>query len=453
MQRLLALMLMVIGIAIGGLGATTAAAQTPPVQPGNEAIILTVRGAITPLVAQYVDRGIAEAERSGARCVVIQLDTPGGLDSAMRTIIQRILISPVPVIVYVSPAGGRAASAGTFIAYAAHISAMAPNTTIGSASPISVGQDGQAQQMPETLQNKVTNDAVSYIRGLAERRGRNADWAERAVREAANLTAVAAVEQRVVDLLAPDLPQLLSQLHGRTVELERGRTTLDTVGLVPRAVDPTIGEAFLQMVSDPTIAYILLSLGMLGLYFEFQNPGAILPGVAGAISLVIALFALGTLPVNWAGVLLMALAFGLFAIDLFAPSHGILTVGGLISFLMGSLLLINTNIEPAMQIAPSAILAVMLGLSAFLVFMLYAFWGDHRRRPITGREGLIGAVAITRTPLAPDGTVFIEGERWHATSQSGPIAAGQRVRVLAVEGLALTVERLDESPTATLAQA
>jgi membrane-bound serine protease (ClpP class) len=430
------LLLILVGLALSLVGRPVEAARAAGDGP---ILVLTVQGAITPVVAQYIERGINEAERLEARAIVLRLDTPGGLDGAMRAIIQRTLTSRVPVIAYVSPTGGRAASAGTFIIYAAHLAAMAPSTTIGSASPVSLGQDGQPQAQSEAMTNKVTNDAVSLIRGLAERRGRNADWAEQAVRRAANLTASDALQQRVVEIIANDLDDLLRQADGRSVTLEQGPLTLRTAGVARQEFQPNPAESFLQLITDPTIAYLLLSLGMLGLYFEFSNPGAILPGVVGAIALVVALFALGSLPVNWAGVLLMALAFVMFGLELFAPTHGALMIGGIISFVLGSLLLINSSAEPIFQIAPSAILAVTLSLAAFGVFAVVAIWRDHHRRPTVGGEALVGEVAVVRSALRPRGMVVLGGERWRAISQVGPIDSGQSVRVLAVHGLELVV--------------
>jgi membrane-bound serine protease (ClpP class) len=443
-MRWLALALLSAHLILAGL----LLAPTVPAQaqsPADEVVVLSVDGAITPVVAGYIDRGLSEAERDGARAVVIVMDTPGGLDTAMRAIIQRILASEVPVITYVSPGGARAASAGTFISYAAHVAAMAPSTTIGSASPVSLGQDGQAQETSDTMEAKVTNDAVSYIRGLAERRGRNADWAERAVREAANLTASQALEMNVIDVLASDLGDLLRQVDGREVDLASGRVTLQTAEASVRRLDPHLGEAFLQLIANPTLAYLLLSLGLLGLYLELSNPGSILPGVAGTILLITALFALGSLPVNWAGVLLIVLAFILFAADVWTTSHGVLTVGGLIAFILGSLMLLNTNAGPFFQIVPGVMAAVIISLSAFTLIISALAVGTLRRRPATGIESLIGATAVARTRLDPDGTVFLEGERWRAHSQSGPVERGQRVRVQAIKGLDLVVTVADDT--------
>jgi membrane-bound serine protease (ClpP class) len=321
---------------------------------------------------------------------------------------------------------------------------MAPNTTIGSASPVSIGSDGKVEEQSETMTKKVTNDAVSYIRGLAEQRGRNADWAERAVREAANLSATEAKAQGVVEIIATDLDDLLRQANGRTVTLDAAAAAIQTEGAPTRLVEPNLAEEFLQLISDPTVAYLLLSLGLLGIYLELSNPGSLLPGIAGAILLLVALFALGSLPVNWAGALLMILAFALFAVDLFAPTHGVLTLGGLVAFVLGSLLLINTEGNPAFEILPGAIAAVALSLAGFSLFISTVVIRDRHRRPVTGREGMLGAVGAARSALTPDGTVFVEGERWRATSRSGPVEAGRPVRVVAVNGLDLVVEAVAE---------
>jgi membrane-bound serine protease (ClpP class) len=440
MRRWFTLACLVLGglALLAAIGAPTAArAQTPGA--ARAVVVLTVTGAITPVTAWYVERGITEAERANAAAVVLQIDTPGGLDTAMRAIIQRILTSKVPVITYVSPTGARAASAGTFISYAAHVAAMAPSTTIGSASPVSLGESGQPQEQSETMTAKVMNDAVSYIRGLADLRGRNAAWAERAVREAANLPAREAHEQRVVDLIAADLPDLLRQAHGRQVALEQGVAVLDTAGATTRPVERSWIEGFMQLVADPTVAYLLLSLGLLGIYLEMANPGSLLPGVTGAILLVLALFSLGSLPVNWAGALLMVLAFVLFGIDLFTPTHGVLTVGGIVAFVLGSMLLINTDANPAFQIAPAAIAAVVVSMAAFSLGISTLVVRDLRRRPVSAASITLGAVGEARTPLRPGGMVFINGERWRAVSQSGPIESGATVRVVAVNGLELEV--------------
>jgi|UniRef100_A0A7C1X1E8 membrane-bound serine protease (ClpP class) len=411
---------------------------------GERVYLVEVDGPITPVIADYVDRSLKQATDLGAEAVVIRLNTPGGLSSAMDDIVQDILQSPVPVVVYVAPEGARAASAGVFITYAAHIAAMAPATNIGSASPVLIGQDGQTTTPDETMQRKVVNDAVAKIRSLAERRGRNADWAEQAVREAVNITAEQAAALNVVDLVAPSLDALLEAVDGRTVTTTAGEVTLRTKNAEVVPINMTVLERFFQILSDPNIAYILLSLGMLGLFFELANPGAILPGVLGGILLLLGLYALGTLDVNWAGVLLMGFAFLLFLIDLYVPTHGVLTLGGIISFALGSLLLLQSPANPAFQLSRSVIIAVTGTVAAVFLLLVYLVARAHARRPATGREALIGARAVVRRALEPEGLVFVEGELWRARSLSGPIPAGQSVRIVGMEGLVLLVEPFTE---------
>lgn len=411
---------------------------------GERVYLVEVDGPITPVIADFVDRSLKQAADLGAEAVVIRLNTPGGLSSAMDDIVQDILQSPVPVVVYVAPEGARAASAGVFITYAAHIAAMAPATNIGSASPVLIGQDGETTTPDETMQRKVVNDAVAKIRSLAERRGRNADWAEQAVREAVNITAEQAAALNVVDLVAPSLDALLEAVDERTVTTTAGEVTLRTKNAEVVPINMTVLERFFQILSDPNIAYILLSLGMLGLFFELANPGAILPGVLGGILLLLGLYALGTLDVNWAGVLLMGFAFLLFLIDLYVPTNGVLTLGGIISFALGSLLLLQSPANPAFQLSRSVIIAVTGTVAAVFLLLVYLVARAHARRPATGREALIGARAVVRQALEPEGLVFVEGELWRARSLSGPIPVGQLVRIVGMEGLVLLVEPFTE---------
>ncbi|MCX2727466.1 nodulation protein NfeD [Thermomicrobium sp. 4228-Ro] len=441
----------IVALAIWLFGLSLLAQQTAAA--GERVYLLEVDGAITPVMADYVARGIDAAVANGAEAVVIRLDTPGGLSSAMDDIVQDILQSPIPVIVYVAPQGARAASAGVFITYAAHIAAMAPATNIGSASPVLIGQDGQPTQTDDTMQRKLVNDAVAKIRSLAERHGRNADWAEQAVREAVNITADEAAALGVVDLVAPSLDALLDAVDGRTVSTSAGSVTLRTRDAEIVTVDMTVLERFFQILSDPNIAYILLSLGMLGIFFELANPGSILPGVLGGILLLLGLYALGTLDVNWTGVLLMAFAFLLFLIDLYVPTHGVLTLGGIVSFALGSLLLLQSPANPAFQLSRAVVIAVTGTVAAVFLVLVYLVARAHARRPATGKEALIGARAVARRALEPEGMVFVEGELWRARSLSGPIPAGQAVRVVGVEGLVLLVEPLTEEAATEPAQA
>jgi membrane-bound serine protease (ClpP class) len=412
----------------------------PGVQAATPSVmLLDIDGAITPVVANYVERGLRDAERVGASAVVLRMNTPGGLSSAMNDITTDIFASPVPVIVYVAPSGARAGSAGVYITYAAHVAAMAPSTNIGSATPVFLDDSGQPQDADDAMTQKVVNDAVAQIRGFAEARGRNADWAEQAVREAANITAQQALELNVIDLIAPDLPTLLDQVDGRTVETAAGPVTLQTRGAEIRTEGMGLGEQFFQLISDPSIAYILLSLGMLGIFLELANPGSILPGVLGGIFVLLALFSLGSLDVNWAGVLLMGFGFLLFVADVYVTSHGVLTIGGIAAFALGSIMLMNSTTVPAMQISKLVVAVVTILVAGFFMFIVGAVAKARLRRASTGREGLIGAIGTVRQPLAPEGYVFVEGELWRATSPAGPLEPGTSVRVIAVNGLTLTV--------------
>lgn len=402
--------------------------------------VVPVKGIINPVMASYVDRAIGEAEDGGAAAIVLEMDTPGGLDSSMREIIKRVISSRVPVIVYVSPPGSRAGSAGVYITLAAHVAAMAPNTNIGSASPVALGEGGEAQ-MSDTMKAKLTNDAVAYIGGLANSRGRNADWAEKAVREAVNIPAEEAQSINVVDLVAPDMASLLEQANGRKVRLASGEVTLSTKGVAVRQSGMSPVESFLHVISDPTIAYILLSVGTLGLIFELSNPGAILPGVVGGIFLLFALFGLGTLPINIAGVLLISFAFLLFVAEIWVPTHGILTGGAIISFVLGSMLLINTRDAPFLAISTGAIAGVTIGLTAFFVFLLAAVIRIRRKPSTMGMAGIIGQKGEARTPLNPGGMVFIDGALWEAVSEGGEIAEGEPVEVVEAKGFSLTVRK------------
>ncbi len=407
---------------------------------GNHVDVLNVDGTITPTMRNYIRNGIKSAEKSGASAVVLRMDTPGGLSSAMDDIIQDILNSRVPVIVYVGPPGARAASAGVYITYAAHVAAMAPSTNIGSATPIFLDQSGQASNVDDTLTRKVVNDAVARIRGLAVQRGRNADWAEQAVRNAVNITSDEAVQQHVVDLIAPDVPSLLQQVDGRQVQTPNRTVTLSTAGASIHVKNMSMSEQFLQTISDPTIAYILLSLGMLGLFFELANPGAILPGVAGGVCILLGLMSLGNLDTIWAGALLMGFAFVLFLIDVYVPSHGVLTFGGIASFVLGSFMLASETDSPVSSISRVAIVAVTALVSAFFIFAVGAVVRTRLKRSTTGEEGMRGTAGVVRAKLDPEGYVFLSGELWHARSLVGPIDVGEVVRVVDVDGLIAIVE-------------
>lgn len=402
----------------------------------REVYVVHVDGIIAPSTADFITSAIAKAEKAGAEAIVMQLDTPGGLDLSMRAIIKEILRSPVPVIVYVSPSGARAASAGAFITIAAHVAAMAPGTNIGAAHPVLAG----GGEMDEVMAKKVENDSAAYIRSLAERRGRNAEWAEKAVRESVSATEKEAVKLNVIDLVAEDLSDLLSQIDGRTLETGAGKVTLRTKTADTVEVDMNFRDKVLKVISNPTIAYFLLMLAMAGLYFELSNPGAILPGVLGGICLILAFYAFQTLPINYAGLLLILLGVLLFIAELQVASHGILTAGGIAAMLLGSVMLIDSP-APFLQISRAAIIGVTAATAAFFFLVVGAAIRAHRRQPVTGREGLIGVTGVAKTPLKPEGQVFLRGEIWKATCEEA-VKPGGRVEVTGIDGLTLKVRKL-----------
>ncbi|MHB1415574.1 MAG: NfeD family protein [Chloroflexota bacterium] len=395
-----------------------------------------LQGIINPITAGYVQRAIGEAEKAGASALVIEMDTPGGLMTSMREITGAILNSHVPVIIYVSPPGSRAASAGVFITMAAHVAAMAPNTNIGSAHPVDLGS---SEPTDPTMTEKVVNDAVAQVRDMAERRGRNADWVEQAVRESVNVNSREALDLKVVDLLADDVPSLLNAIDGRQVTLSDGRTvTMSTNGAVVVRNEMNPIESFLLAISDPTIAYILLAIGVNALLFELASPGAILPGVAGLVLILMGLFSLGTLPVSLTGALLVLVAFALLAAEIFMPGFGAFGIGGIIALILGSLILMQST-PPFMAVSPYAVIGVVLATVTFFFIAIRGVLRSRRLQVTTGIEGLVGSIGQARTSLQPNGYVFIEGERWEATSAGPDIAAGDRVKVLQLEGFRLIV--------------
>jgi len=405
-----------------------------------DVLVLDVNGVIGPTSADIIQTALAEAEAQQAAALVLRLDTPGGLDDSMRKIVKSILASRVPVIVYVAPEGSRAASAGVFIAYAAHVSAMAPGTNLGAAHPVSIG-GGEAD---ETMLAKVTNDAVAYIRSLATLRGRNGDWAEKAVRESVSITAGEAEQEGVVDLVAPDLDSLLAAADGRTVHTVMGDTTIATAGVPVATVAIPWHKELLALLANPNVAYVLLMLGMYGIIFELSNPGLILPGVVGAICLILAFYAFSALPVSYAGVGLIVLAMALFVSELFVPGFGVLASGGVIALILGSIMLMDTDV-PFLQISWKVLFPVTLFTVGMGVMAAVMAIRAHRRRPVSGEEGMIGRVVTLEQPLGPEGRVWLEGEAWHARAES-PLPAGTRVRVTGFDGL--TVLLAPQEPAA-----
>ncbi len=407
--------------------------------------VVPIEGAIGPASADFVHRSLARASKEGAQLVVLRLDTPGGLDTSMREIIKDILASPVPVVAYVYPGGARAASAGTFILYASHIAAMAPATNLGAASPVAIGgqpkeekkgktQDKQSAADPgDTLMRKQTHDAAAYIRGLAQLRGRNAEWAERAVREAVSLSAAEALKLKVIDLIADDVPALLKQLDGRKV----AKGALATAGAATLAFEPDWRTRFLGVITNPSIAYILILLGIYALLFEFSNPGLVLPGVVGAICVLLALYSFHLLPVNYAGLALMLLGIAFMVGEAFFPAYGSLGIGGLIAFVIGSVILIDTDI-PGFEIPYTLIGGIAAASAGFLIFVVGMLARARKRPVVSGREELIGSGGELLEDCEREGWARVHGETWRVRC-ARPLKRGARVRVTAIEGLVLEV--------------
>src|ERR1044071_1076156 len=419
-------------ILLAVLGCACAVASAAPV------VLVPLEGAIGPASAHFARRGIERAAKEGAELVILQIDTPGGLDTSMREVIKAILASPVPVVVFVAPSGARAASAGTFILYAAHIAAMAPGTNLGAASPVSIGgggpqKDGKKEE--DTMTRKVTNDAVAYIRGLAELRGRNANWAEKAVREGVSLPAQdaltlkvvehIALKLKVIDHIAADVPSLLAKLGKANAEV--------------KVLDMDWRTRVLAVITNPTVAYLLVLVGIYALIFEFMNPGLILPGVVGAIALLLALYALHLLPVNYACLALMLLGIAFMIAELFLPTFGAIGVGGIVAFVLGSLLLIEDTELPGFEIPYGLIGGAAAASAGFLIVMAGMLLKSRRRAVVTGREEMLGATGEALGELGAGGWARVHGEQWKVRS-SRPVRRGQKLRVTAMEGLVLNVE-------------
>lgn len=464
--RLIRQLGIVLSVLLGALGL----AAQQPADPAEPAVVLTVDGPISPAMSDYILRGLDSAADRGAALVVLKMDTPGGLDSSMREIIRAILASPVPVATWVAPSGARAASAGTYILYASHIAAMAPATNLGAATPVSIGgpsplggsgNEEESDDQPEAAspeedaetparapssprsasERKAVNDAAAYIRGLAELRGRNADWAEAAVRDAASLSAHEAAERGIIDFVAADLGTVLERADGRTVTLQSGESTLATAGLATEEIEPDWRTRLLAAITNPNVALILMLVGLYGIIFEFLNPGVLVPGTVGGISLILGLYALALLPLNYAGIGLILLGLALIVAEAFAPSFGILGIGGTVALALGAVILVDTD-APGMTISVPLVAGVAVSgvLTTFIVAWLAR--RSFQARVVSGAEELVGATGTVVDWQDVKGHVWLHGERWAAAGAEG-LAAGDKVRVTARDGLVLKVDRAD----------
>jgi membrane-bound serine protease (ClpP class) len=402
--------------------------------------VITIDGVITSPTAKYVANSISDAQQAEAEGLIILLDTPGGMDTAMRDIAKSILNAPLPVIVYVSPPGARAASAGVIITEAAHIAAMAPGTNIGAAHPVSIGIGGPSEDKDKNMSQKIENDAAAYARSIAKARGRSEEWAEKAVRKSESITAEEALKLNVIDFVSPDIDKLLVAIDQKEVTLAKGKKKISTKNAIINNKKMGTRQGVLSAISDPNISYILLLIGLAGLYFELSTPGAILPGVIGGISLLLAFFGLSTLPVNYSGILLIIFGVILFIAEIKVMSHGILTVGGVISLIMGSLLLFDTS-EPALRISLQVLIPAIMVASGFFIVVIWLAIKAQMRKHFTGVEAMAGTEAEVVTDIDTEGKVFLRGEYWKATSEK-PIKKGAKVKVIKVEGLSLIVEEI-----------
>lgn len=402
--------------------------------------VLELNGVINPVSAKFIHEALDQAQEDGAECFIIQMDTPGGLMSSMRTIIKDILASRIPVIVYVNPSGSRAASAGVFISYSAHIVAMTPGTNIGAAHPVTIGQTDSTSAIME----KVTNDAAAYIRSLAEKRNRNVEWGEKAVRESVSITEKEALELNVIDYIVPTLDSLLSVINGKEVDMDDQKYVLHTENAEIITIRMNWRFRILDKISDPNIAYILMLLGMYGMIFELSNPGSILPGIVGVIFLILAFFAMQTLPLNYAGLMLIIFAIILFLLEIKVASYGLLSIGGVISMLLGSLMLFDSP-EPFFKVSLSVILPAVILTAAFFLFAIGFGLKAQKLKPVSGAEGIIGEVGVAVEKISPEGRIKVHGEFWNAVAES-PINPKEKVKVCAVlDGLMLKVEPLKNS--------
>ncbi len=427
--------LLVGPLALLFLWSAPAAAATPP-----PVALIEMDGAITPVTVRLINAAIEKAKAEHAQALILQLNTPGGLERSMRSIVQSILNSEIPVIVYVAPTGARAASAGVFITMAGHVAAMAPATNIGAAHPVAVGGG-----MDKETSKKIENDAAAFARTIATERGRNVEWAEKAVRASVAATEREAVKLKVVDFVAVDVPDLLAKVDGRTLKTPRGMVTLATKDAPVKRIEIRFRDRFLALITDPNIAYILMMVGMLGIFFELSNPGVILPGVIGGISLILAFFAFQSLPINWAGLLLILFGVALLLVEIKVASHGILTIGGVVAMLLGSIMLYDAP-ETGIRVSWGVIIPTVGTTAGLVLFAVSAGLKALYRRPVTGALSMVGQVGVVKTALNLEGQVQVDGELWRAVAQDGPAAVGETVEVAAIDGLTLKVTRSTRRP-------
>ncbi len=421
---ILALSVLLFGCSGNGFAAT------------NEVYVIQMSGSINPAVSDFLKKGINKASADSVSCIIIELDTPGGLAESMRDIVKAIFASKVPVVIYVAPSGARAASAGVMITMAADIAAMAPGTNIGAAHPVGAG----GKEIEGSMSEKVTNDMVAHARSIANKRGRNADWVEKAVRKSVSVTETEALKANVIDIVAKDIDDLIRQINGRKIE-NKGVLKLENVKKTVLKED--LRTKILKTISNPNIAYILMMIGLAGLYFELSHPGAVLPGVVGGISIILAFFAFQTIPVNYAGFLLIVLALVFFIMEMKIASYGLLSVAGITSLLLGSLMLFE-NSGSDMRLSWGVLIPTLVMVSGFFVVISGLVFKSHLSKPRTGARGLVGEIGVVKEALVPEGKVFVHGELWKATSKD-PIETGVRVRVVKIINLVLEVEPVERS--------
>jgi membrane-bound serine protease (ClpP class) len=423
---------------VAALATAFLAAALSPAWAAAPVDVITLEGVISPVTLRLVETALGRARADGAQALILQLDTPGGLERSMRAIAQRMLNAEVPVIVYVAPTGARAASAGVFITLAAHVAAMAPATNIGAAHPVALGGGADKESL-----KKIENDAAAFIRTIAVERGRNADWAEKAVRQSVSITEREAVRLKVVDLVADSIPDLLAKIDGQTVKTTRGPVTFATRQAVARPIEIGFRDRLLNVITDPNVAYVLMMLGMLGLFFELSNPGVILPGVIGGISLILAFFAFQSLPINYAGLLLILFGIVLLVAEIKIVSHGVLALGGIVSMSLGSLMLFDAP-DLGFRLSWRVIVPTVGATAGLFLFVVTVGARALARRPLLGASGMIGQTAVARGALDGEGQVSVQGEIWRAVAEGEPIADGTRVRVVGIDGLTLKVVKTAE---------